>query len=99
MLPLRLLRLQRHHAIEGERELDGHGLLRSQGAVVVEGSNALGNGHEIGPTFFRDPCHELEDGLLRHALVPGRERVGGRGAGGRRERADEHSGKHGTSGE
>ncbi len=49
-----------------------------QGAVVVEHGDSLGRWHVVGRCRIRDSGHEVDDGLLRRALVPG-----GKGGGGR----------------
>ena len=51
VLPFRMLRRQRLHAIEDERQLDVHRLFDPQRAVVVERRDALIRRHEVRP-----PC-------------------------------------------
>ena len=64
------------HAVEGEEQLEVHRLLRPQRAVVVEGGDALGGGDEARPALLRHARDEVEDGLLRAALVPRGQGVG-----------------------
>ena len=47
-LPLGVLRGQRLHAVEGERQLEVDGLFRPEGAVVVEYGDAVARGDVVG---------------------------------------------------
>ena len=73
-LPLGVLRRERLHAVERERELHVHGVFDPERAVVVEHGDPLRLGHEARGALAGGGRDEIEDGLLRHALVPGRER-------------------------
>ena len=75
VLPLRMLRRERLHAVEREEELEIHRLLAPERAVVVERRDALGRRHEIGRAFLRHLFDKGDDGFLRRGVVPRRERV------------------------
>jgi len=47
LLPLRMLGRERLHLVEGEGELEIHGLLTPEGPVVVEDRNALGGANKL----------------------------------------------------
>ena len=78
VLPLGMLRRERLHAVEREEQLEVHRLLGPERAVVVEGSDALGDRDEVGRAFLGDFLDEGDDGLLRSGVVPGRQRLGGK---------------------
>jgi hypothetical protein len=63
-LPLEMLRCERLHAIERERELKIDRLLGPQRAVVVEHGDALVPRHEIRAPVSRYARHEGCEGLL-----------------------------------
>ena len=77
VLPLRVLRRKRLHAVKGKQELEIQRLLGPECAVVVEHGDALGRRHEIGRALLGNFRHEVHDGLFGLAVVPGWERVGG----------------------
>ena len=77
VLPLGMLRRERLHAVEREEELEIHRLLGPERAVVVERGDALGGRHEVGRAFLRHLLDEGDDGFLRRAVVPRRQRIGG----------------------
>ena len=83
--PLRVLRRERFHPIERERDLHVDGLLGPERPVVVEHGDALRRRHEIGSALARHALDELDDRPLRSALVPRREGVGLRGLAGCRD--------------
>ena len=92
-LPIRMHRRKGLHAVEGEGQLDVHGLLDPERAVIVEGRDALLDRYEEGPALRRDPGDEVEDRGLGRPLVPGREWIalrlslrGGRAKQGREQR-------------
>ena len=74
--PLRMLRRQRLHPIDRERELEIDRLLGPERAVVVEGGDALLDRNEIRPALLGHAIDEGDDRLLRRTLVPGRQRIG-----------------------
>ncbi len=76
-LPLRVLGRERLHPIEREGDLDVDRLLGPQRAVVIESGDALRGGHEVRASLRSDARHEADDGLLRRAVVPGGEWIGG----------------------
>ena len=78
-LPLRVLRCERFHPVERKIQLHGNRLLGPKRAVVVEGGDPLGRRDERRRTFLRHLFHEADDSLLRSSVVPGGERVGGKG--------------------
>ena len=65
------------HAIHGKRQLEIHRLLGPQRAVVVERRDPFAGRDEIRSAFPGDLGHEVQDRLLRPAIVPRRKRVGG----------------------
>ena len=75
VFPFRMLRRQRFHPIEREKELEVHRLLTPERAVVVEGRDALVRWNEVGRTFLGNLRDEFSDGFLRRAVVPRRQRV------------------------
>ena len=80
-LPLRVLGCKGLHAIQSECQLKIHRLLRPEGAVVIEGRDALGGRYEIGGACRCHLFHEFDYGLLGFAIVPGRKRIRGLGDG------------------
>ena len=75
VLPLRMLRRERLHPVEREDQLEIHRLLAPERAVVVERGDALGRRHKVRRAFLRDLRDEVDDGLLRRAVVPRGQRV------------------------
>src|SRR5439155_33364 len=75
VLPLGIFRRELLHAVEHECHLHIHRLLAPQRAIVIEGRDALRQWHEIGRALVRHPRNECDDGLLRGAVVPGRQSV------------------------
>ena len=75
LLPLGMLRGKRLDPIERERELEVDRLLRPERAVVVEGRNPLGGCDVVRPACSRHTSDEVDDRLLRRAVVPCRQRV------------------------
>jgi hypothetical protein len=71
LFPLGMLRSLRLHTIDGEGELKVDLLLGPQRAIVVEGGDALGNGHEVAASGRTDAGDEVEDSLLGRCLIPG----------------------------
>lgn len=91
VLPLRMHGGKRLDAIEREGNLHIHGLLDPQRAVIVECGNTLRRRDEIGAAGRGDAADEMDDGLFRRRIVPGRQWIGLGGSGGRR------GGHHGHS--
>ena len=50
-------------------------MLDPERPVLVEGGDALGLGHKRGGALFRGRVHELDDGGLGGAVIPGRQVV------------------------
>ena len=75
VLPLRVHRRQLLHAVHRKQELEVQGLLSPERAVVIERRNAFVERHEIGRLPVRDFRNEVDDGLLRLACTPRRQRV------------------------
>jgi hypothetical protein len=75
--PVRVLRRERAHAVERERELHVDRLLGPERAVVVERRDALGRGHEVrsGRGDARD---EADDRIPRGSGIPRGQRIGRR---------------------
>ncbi|MNT06151.1 hypothetical protein D3C72_1408050 [compost metagenome] len=91
-LPFRVLRRHYLQFVHGEDQLEVHRLLAPQGAVVIEHRDAVDRRHVVRPALFGDRVHEVQDGLARRPLVPGRQRrLGVRGAG------DEQQRQHGVA--
>src|SRR5207249_7260608 len=63
------------HAVDCEGKLEIDWLLGPQGAVVVEGGDALGGWHEVGRALFRHAFDETHDGIPGCRVVPRRQRV------------------------
>ena len=76
-LPLRVLGCELLHAIEREKSLRVHGIFDPQGAVVIEGGDAVGRFDVILALFVRYGGNELQDRLLRRPIVPRWQRIGG----------------------
>jgi hypothetical protein len=70
VFPLWMFGRQRSHAVQREEQLKVHGLFRPERAVVVEDSDALGDGHEVRSPWPCHSSHEVCDRLLRPALIP-----------------------------
>ena len=62
--------------VEREGELEGHGVLRPERAVVVEHGEALRSWNELLGVGVGDFGDKVEDGLLGRAGVPGGKRIG-----------------------
>ena len=77
VFPLGMLRRERLHAIEREEELEIHRLLGPERAVVVEGGDAFGGRDKVWRAVLRDLSDKCDDGFLRPAVVPRRQRIGG----------------------
>ncbi|MCY1344843.1 hypothetical protein D9M69_308900 [compost metagenome] len=75
LLPFRVLGGQALDFVEGEQHLEVHRLLAPQRAVVVEHGNALGGRHVVPAALGGHGTDEAFDGLLRRAVVPGRQRI------------------------
>jgi hypothetical protein len=88
--PLRMLRRECLHPIHRKDDLEVHGLLRPQRAVVVEGGDALVNRDEVGAARRRHARNEVGDRLLDRAVIPGGQGIGGLRCG---AAADEGSGQ------
>ena len=67
---------ERRHALEAVHHLRVHRMLDPQRAVLVEGGDALGRRHELRAALRRRRLHELDDRLLRRAVVPRGQRIG-----------------------
>src|SRR5262249_37451466 len=52
-------------------------LLAPQRPIVVEDSDAIARGHKVPPAFLCYLSDEIDDGLLRRALVPRGQRISG----------------------
>jgi hypothetical protein len=78
VLPFRVLRRQRLDAVEREGKLEIDRLLGPQRAVVVERGDPLLGWDEVRPALLGHRLDEFDDRLLGRALVPGRQRIGGR---------------------
>ena len=74
-LPFGMLRRECLYAIECEEQLNGHRLLTPERAVVVEGRDAFGDGHEVRWAFFGHLLDEFDDGLFGLPVVPRGQRV------------------------
>jgi DNA-binding CsgD family transcriptional regulator len=73
-------RLPKHDLADDVARLDVVSeLLGPEGAVVVEGGDALGRPCMVWTVLCRDPCDEVEDGGFRRTVVPGGEWIGHRG--------------------
>ena len=75
--PFGMLGRQRLDAVRHEEDLEVDRLLGPERAVVVEGRNALGCGHEVGRSFAGYPLDELHDRLFCGRVIPGRQGIGG----------------------
>ena len=74
--PFGMLRRERIDPIKGEKPLEIKRLLTPERPVVVEGSDTVRFGDEVQPAFLCHARDEIENGLLRCAVVPRRQRVG-----------------------
>src|SRR5262249_60880601 len=63
-------------ARKNEIDLRRQRLLYPKRAVIVEGSDAVGDGHEIRAAPSGHARYEINDSALCRAVVPGRERIG-----------------------
>ena len=78
VLPLRMLRRERLDAVEREGELEVHRLLAPERAVVVERRRcARRRARSRASPRCRHLRDEVEDRLLRRAVVPRRQRIVG----------------------
>ncbi len=66
VLPFRMLRRERLHAVEGKQQLKRHRLLGPEGAIVVEGGDAFGDRHEIGRPLWSPATQSPRWLALRH---------------------------------
>jgi hypothetical protein len=66
------------HLVDSKDELVIHRLLDPQGAVIVEGGEAVLGVDIIRPALFGDARDVVDDGLLYRAVVPGWQWVIGR---------------------
>jgi hypothetical protein len=74
--PLGMLGSERPDAVDGKEELEVERLLGPQGAVVVEGGDALGLRHEVGAGRIGDSTDKIEDRRFGIPVIPGRQRIG-----------------------
>src|SRR5262249_54989851 len=63
------------HPLQAIDNLRVHGLLDPQGAILIEGSDALRLRNKRRARPVSCGLHEIEDGLLCHPLFPGWQRV------------------------
>jgi hypothetical protein len=70
LFPLRMLRRERLHPVDGKKELEIGRLLAPQRSVVIEDGNPLSRHHELLAAFLSNLFDELDDGLLRRGIVP-----------------------------
>ncbi len=63
------------HAVERKGQLNVHRLLHPEGAIVVEGRDALLDRHEVRSVLRCDARDEVEDRSFGGAVVPGRQRI------------------------
>ena len=82
LLPLGMVGRQRHQPVEREEALAVERLLDPGGAVLIEGGDPVPGRDEGGATLGGGRGHEVDERLLYRAVVPGRQRVLGPGAGG-----------------
>ena len=76
LLPLGVLRRKLLNAVNGEQELKIQRLLSPERAVVVERGDAFGRRHKLRRAFRGDLRHEVQNGLLRPAIIPRWQRIG-----------------------
>jgi len=71
--------LRREHldAIKYEENLRIHRIFHPQGAVIVEGGDALGRFDVVPAVLIRDGSNKFQDRLLRRSVVPRRQWIGG----------------------
>ena len=77
VFPLRMQRRERLDTIERKEKLEVERLLAPERAVVVEGGDALGGGHEVRRSFARHALDKRDDRLPGRAVVPGGQGIGG----------------------
>ena len=70
LLPLRMLRRQALHLVQGEEHLEVHRLLAPQGTVVIEHGDALGWRHEVLAALAGHGFDESHDRLARSTVIP-----------------------------
>jgi hypothetical protein len=68
--PLRVLGCECLYAIEREQQLEIHGLLGPECAIVVEGGNSVVFQYEVGTPLPGNAINESNDGLLGLRVVP-----------------------------
>jgi len=76
VLHRRVLRCDLLEPVQGEEDLHLQRLLAPQGAIVVEGRNALGGWNVVTPAPLRYARNEIENGGPGRAVVPHGERIG-----------------------
>ena len=75
LTPLGMLRRQRPEAVEGEKCLDGHGLLNPERAVVIKDSDPLQRRDEVRVALLRHSGNKLDERLLGRTVVPGNQPI------------------------
>ena len=75
VFPFRVSRGERFHPVEGEKELEVHGLLGPERAVIVENGNPLGRGDEIRTAVSGHPGNKFDHRFFHRAVVPGRQGI------------------------
>ena len=73
---LRLRLDHRRHPLQAVHHLRVHRMLDPQRAVLVEGGDARLRRHELRARLVGGRLHELDDRLLRGAVVPRGQRIG-----------------------
>ena len=71
LLPFGMLGGHLSDAVDGEVDLRVHGIFEPEGAVVVEGGDAVSDRNEVGAAFFGDALDEGDDVFLGGGVVPG----------------------------
>ena len=71
-----MLRRKCLYAVERKAQLDVHGLLSPERAIIVERGDALVGRHKVTRALLRHLPHEFDDRLLGPAILPGRKRFG-----------------------
>ncbi len=96
VLPFRVLRCHGLDLIKGDKELKRIGSFGPQRAVIVKGGNALCRRDVVWTACCRDACDEVENRLLRRAIVPGGQGIIGRGLVALRQRRVNVAGSNGA---
>jgi hypothetical protein len=65
-----MLRREGLYAVDGKEKLEVQRLLGPERAIIIEGGDSLGDGHEVRRALCGDFRDEIHDGLLCLALVP-----------------------------